>query len=992
MAYSFTFTSGRRAHGFNYTIAVPDGFNYAEDVDDRDFIMWHDDGSHPDYDAATLDDCELALYSGNQSLRSTMAHPLCPEAQREMMLLSSQFTTRLLGGDESCLVDLTFGEEKLPAILSDAPRDHGFQLKFPVLPDVQQFITLVPHDDTVKAELTPEALQALLDTIELDTPYAGFPLDAPQLTGMKLEDAKAVSKVLYNIMVKSQLVLSQLQYSLNKGYDMSELPARKHDIEVQLNTIVEGAAALMKKISKSNADNPLLLTLYKEMPNALQPCMGLTLTLKSNNAIAGIETTMEIQPRYTCNEDVLTLMRTSEVKALLAAGVTAPPLDENEDDGGDEPAEKDITTATPQADSTPAPADEDEEDDDLDEDDDEDEDKVEDNAAPAAPVTADEVAKTLSDASALLVRSYLSLAEASLSADNNVDAENYIDKVIEKDPTSSHAWFLKGKAAVWQSSRLRNRIKEGFDAWGNAMQYADEAEKATLTAQIKDEASNVLPCLLSLYCENFQNHPGKDAARSLLLQPSFILSDARRLKEKTSVDVCTPTFRTQMARKLNNCVVAVSDEADKEFGTEESEMTKSAWEQHTQVSDACMDLLEKAYDLSSEDSLCLQICKNAVLIENNTRSSCCYTYYDGYYVKDYTFTDEALALRSNIIQKWTDRQDLHDADAKKASYGQVLAACTDKRSQLRRVTAYEQYWADHADEKTALEAERSRITAERADIKEKIDTGVFLKESHDLDDQITNSQLALEKLGFFKMREKRELEAKIEDLKKQREAATVKGFETERSFIDRNKEIDARLKAIEVEFATPRGELDPAPKATLTPFDGHTTPLQLADYLRTVLPEGCGVQGEGEDAFINLTKKEEEECNRLIVGDDETPEPYVEDPNEVKKYAVLLLDSHNATSVEVRFESKGLAQPIVDSLELALVAKFDPETVTDYIRMAESILQGICPSLDLAALAAVLADCAYQTQEEEQLTADGLELTAEHPMKGELTLTVTEEE
>ncbi len=990
MAYSFTFTSGRRVHGFNYTIAVPDGFNYAENVDDRDFIMWHDDGNHPDYDPATLDDCELALYSGNQSLRSTMAHPLCPEAQREMMLLSSQFTTRLLGGDESCLVDLTFGEEKLPAILSDAPRDHGFQLKFPVLPDVQQFITIVPHDDMVKAELTPEAIQTLLDTMELDTPYAGFPLDAPQLTGMKLEDTKAVSKVLYNIMVKSQLVLSQLQYSLNKGYDMSELPARKHDIEVQLNTIVEGAAALMKKISKNNADNPLLLTLYKEMPNALQPCMGLTLTLKSNNAIAGIETTMEIQPRHTCNEDILTLMRTSEVKALLAAGVTAPPLDEDEGDSGDEPAEG-TTTAIPQTDSTPAPADEDEEDDDLDEDDDEDEDKVEDNAAPAAPVTADDVAKTLSDANALLVRSYLSLAEASLSADNNVDAENYIDKVIEKDPTSSHAWFLKGKAAVWLSSRLRNRIKEGFDAWGNAMQYADEAEKATLAAQIKDEASNVLPCLLSLYCENFQNHPGKDAARSLLLQPSFILSDARRLKEKTGVDVCTPAFRTQMARKLNNCVVAVSDEADKEFGTEESEMTKSAWEQHTQVSDACMDLLEKAYDLSSEDSLCLQICKNAVLIENNTRSSCCYTYYDGYYVKDYTFTDEALALRSNIIQKWTDRKALHDADTKKKHHKQVLAACANKRSQLRRAAGYEKYWADHDDEKIALEEERTRITDERADIKEKIDTGFFLKEAHDLDDEITSSRLALEKLGFFKMREKRELEAKIEDLQKQRKAASARGFETEQGFINRNKEINARLKAIEDEFAAPRSECAPTPEATLTPFDGHTTPMQLADYLRTVLPEGCGVQGEGEDAFINLTKKEEEELNQLIAGDD-TPEPYVEDPDALKKYAVLLLDARKATSVEVRFESKGLAQPIADSLEIALVTKYDPETVTDYICMAESILQGICPSLDLAELAATLADCAYLTQEEKQLTADGLELAAEHLMKGELTLTVTEEE
>ena len=102
--------------------------------------------------------------------------------------------------------------------------------------------------------------------------------------------------------------------------------------------------------------------------------------------------------------------------------------------------------------------------------------------------------------------------------------------------------------------------------------------------------------------------------------------------------------------------------------------------------------------------------------------------------------------------------------------------------------------------------------------------------------------------------------------------------------------------------------------------------------------------------------------------------------------------SSTLTSVEVRFESKGLTQPVFDSLELALVAKYDPETVTDYIRMAESVLQGICPDLDLTELAAMLADCAYLTQEEKQLTTNGLQLTAEHPLKGELTLTVTEEE
>lgn len=995
MAYSFTFTSGRRAHGFNYTIAVPDGFNYAENVDDRDFIMWHDDGSNADYSPDVKKHCAIVINSSLQSLRETSKHmpePTCRDSFRECLLNIKIMSLQLTHGDVDSVTSLTFGKDQLPGILGfGCELDPVYQVSFPATAEFSQVITFAPLNGTSREDIPVEAMQAMLDTIELDVPYEGYPLNAPPLTKIKLEDTAAVAKVLYNISAKPALLFSQLQYDLNHGLSINEFTTQKHDYEKQLNKMVKNTIALMKKISANNADNPLLLTLYQELPNALNYCTEITMQWKPNaNAI--VSWSINFHSQYATADDILDAMRTPEVEALLAAGVTAPPLDENEEDDGDEAAED--ATAAPQAESdsapTPVPADED---DDPDEDDADDDSKSEnDNVTPAAPVTPDDVAKTLSDANALLVRSYLSLAEASISANNNVDAENYADKVIEKDPTNARAWFLKGKVAVWQTNRLRNRIKEGFDAWGNAMQYADEAEKTQLAAQIKEEAADVLTCLLMMYCDSFKNNPTKDEARMLELRPIYIESDARRLKEKTGIEVCNADFRTRMARRLNICVVSVSNAADKEFGTDKSEMTKSAWERHTQVSDSCMDLLEKAYDLSSDEELCRMICNNAILIERETRDSCCYTYSNGDYVRDYTFTDKAIALRNDIIQKWTDRKAQHDPDTKKQHHEQVLAACAEKRSQLRRAAAYDQYWASHADEKTALEEERTRITAERADIKDKIDKGFFLKEAHDLDDEIVNAQLALEKLGFFKMREKRELEAKIEDLQKQRETASAKGFETERGFIDRNKEIDARLKAIEDEFAAPRGECTPVPKATLAPFDGSTTPMQLADYLRTVLPEGCGVQGEGEDAFINLTQKDTEELNRLIAGDDETPKPYVEDPDELKKYAVLLLDSRKATSVEVRFESKGLAQPIDDSLELALVAKFDPETVTDYIRMVESILQGICPSLDPAALADTLADCAYQTQEEKLLTADGLELAAEHPLKKELTLTVMEED
>lgn len=980
MAYSFTFTSGRRAHGFNYTIAVPDGFNYAENVNDHDFIMWLDNGSNATYSLDIEKRSAFVINSSLQSQRDSakgMPEPTCRDSFREVLLETTTITTKLLQGDEDSITALTLGKDQLPGILHfGCELDPVYQVNFPVTAERSQVITFAPLNGTSREDIPVETMQAMLDTIELDVPYEGYPLNAPQLTKIKLEDTDSVAKVLYNIYAKPALLFSQLQYDLNHGLSLGEFTPQKHDYEKQLNKMVKNTIALMKKISANNADNPLLLTLYQELPVALDYCTEIEMNWKpSINSMVSWK--INFHSQYATGDDILDAMRTPEIGAMLDAGVAAPPLDEDEED--DETAEE---TADLQAERTPILST-------ADEDDDEQGDTH--DTAPAAPVTSADVAKVLSDTDALLVRSYISLAEVSLTADNNVDAENYIDKVIEKDPTNSRAWFLKGKAAVWQTNRLRNRIKEGFDAWSNAMQYADETEKTALSAQIKDETADVLPCLLSLYCENFQNHPGTDEARSLLLQPSFILTDARTLEKKTGIDICTPAFRTQMARKLNNCVVAVSDEADKEFGTEKSEMTKSAWEQHTQISDDCMKLLERAYDLSAEDGLCLQICKNAVLIENNTRNSCCYTYYDGYYVKDYTFTEEALALRSDTIQKWTDRKALHDADSKKQHHDQVLATCAVKRSQLRRAAAYEQYWVDHADDKTTLEEERTRITAEQTDIKEKINTGFFLKEANDLNDEIVAARIAQEKLGFFKMREKRELESKIENLQKQHEVASAKCLETERGFIDRNKEIDARLKAIEDELAAPHGECDPAPKATLAPFDNHTTPLQLADYLRTVLPEGCGVQGECEDTFINLTQKEEEELNQLIAGDD-TPEPYVEDPDAFKKYAVLVLDNRKATSVEVRFESKGPAQPIADSLELALAAKYDPETVTGYICIAESILQGICPDLDLTELAAMLADCAYLTQEEKHLTADGLHLTAEHPLKGELTLTVTEEE
>ena len=104
-----------------------------------------------------------------------------------------------------------------------------------------------------------------------------------------------------------------------------------------------------------------------------------------------------------------------------------------------------------------------------------------------------------------LTSNYLSMAKNALDAGNNTEADNYCNKIIEVDPTSYEAWFVKGKAVGWESTLGNQRIGETINAFSNALDNCPEDKKAELAEECKTEIENLHKALLTIRMKNFMN-------------------------------------------------------------------------------------------------------------------------------------------------------------------------------------------------------------------------------------------------------------------------------------------------------------------------------------------------------------------------------------------------------------------------------------------------------------------------------------------------------
>ena len=263
------------------------------------------------------------------------------------------------------------------------------------------------------------------------------------------------------------------------------------------------------------------------------------------------------------------------------------------------------------------------------------------------------------------IENYLKMARNALDANNNEEAENYANKIIELDPQNSPAWDIKGEAAGWQSKANNNRMSESVSAWLNSIKFATDEESDELCRRIANKYVNLWEAMVSLHAVNFAsirsdenlNATTRDVDNGIILMNTLTVKGGVSFNRAKVYEV--------IAKNLNKSAVDGFKNAQKEFGPEHHNMSKWQWEHFTASCDNCVKLLEKAAELVRSDSLGTLICKNQVFIAETARDSSSWKYEvnartPDRYIKEYSFTEAAKKTRTDKIDSYKKNQTLFE--------------------------------------------------------------------------------------------------------------------------------------------------------------------------------------------------------------------------------------------------------------------------------------------------------------------------------------------
>ncbi|WP_270498063.1 hypothetical protein [Blautia intestinalis] len=460
------------------------------------------------------------------------------------------------------------------------------------------------------------------------------------------------------------------------------------------------------------------------------------------------------------------------------------------------------------------------------------------------------------------IENYLKMARNALDANNNEEAENYANKIIELDPQNSPAWDIKGEAAGWQSKANNNRMSESVSAWLNSIKFATDEESDELCRRIANKYVNLWEAMVSLHAVNFAsirsdenlNATTRDVDNGIILMNTLTVKGGVSFNRAKVYEV--------IAKNLNKSAVDGFKNAQKEFGPEHHNMSKWQWEHFTASCDNCVKLLEKAAELVRSDSLGTLICKNQVFIAETARDSSSWKYEvnartPDRYIKEYSFTEAAKKTRTDKIDSYKKNQTLFEGGQASLTIKAVQGNRREEELELGR----KQYWEEHQAEKEQMEDEKKQLSERVAAIDTEIQGMPVFKELKDAtvkrnetDEQIVSLSEYQRSLGMFKGKEKKALQAQIDELKAKRADYVELMSKLEETAKSARKPLDdertsaqRRISEIEAEFKKERGQISRAAGQFTIPnavVDGKfaITPNILFEHLKSVLPAPYAVE------------------------------------------------------------------------------------------------------------------------------------------------------
>jgi len=400
-----------------------------------------------------------------------------------------------------------------------------------------------------------------------------------------------------------------------------------------------------------------------------------------------------------------------------------------------------------------------------------------------------------------MIENYLEMANNAYDADNNVEAESYCNKIIEIDPKNYKAWFLKGKAAGWQSTLQNSRVPESVSAFAKAITNAPEEEKEELTEQAKEQVINLSKAMISLRGQRFAKWPDQEEATGFTSDITSILNTLVQFISQAGVVIPLSELMAPIATTINQSVVkAYQDVIFPDYNGDPNDSddraNKYEWQRYIERIGYCTALLERAISLCDEDDEDdIQRYENLIHLHKQAIDSCSWDYnitdWGRSWHKEWMLTDEAKNARRGLIRDYESKiKSIKDAKEKK-----------EKEEAKKR---FDEYWAEHADEKAALETERTTLEEQIATLRVEISHIPGNTEKENIQERINALNAEKRSLGLFKGKEKKAVQEKIDAANLELKKIVDKMEDAKKEIEKKIEPLQKRVNEINAEFSKAR--------------------------------------------------------------------------------------------------------------------------------------------------------------------------------------------
>lgn len=316
------------------------------------------------------------------------------------------------------------------------------------------------------------------------------------------------------------------------------------------------------------------------------------------------------------------------------------------------------------------------------------------------------------------IKNYLDMAKNAINAKNMAEAESYCNRIIEMDTNNWEAWYIKGKAAGWQSTLANVRTSETVNAFINAMNHCPEEEKDDLRRTCQNDFQNVQTALILARMKSFESHPSQDDLGNLSNDLQSIVVNSVNLLIKADIPIGE---NAPYINAINTGLVAAWKNVYSNYIGNDGHPNRYDFERFLEEGNVIIGAYEKTIAFCGDknddieiNKLKIQIYKNMVFVQEKLINACSYKVsFDGgikSYEKEYTLTADARNLRQKMIYDWNNKiSNLESSNRRLQDTEYVEEMAKRKAEQEERQKRTNDYWAEHAEEKAALDAEKEEL-------------------------------------------------------------------------------------------------------------------------------------------------------------------------------------------------------------------------------------------------------------------------------------------